>query len=82
MGFFMTCHFYLYICRNKKYMSSIPLYIVVNSHLSDSLIEMDFNPELASQRIRFVKVLTNMFSDLSQRIEEDELNRIWKEKII
>jgi hypothetical protein len=42
---------------------------------------MGFNPELASQRIRFVKVLTNMFSDLSQRIEEDELNRIWKEKI-
>ena len=78
----MPCHFYLYICRNKKNMSSIPLYIVVNSHLSDSLIEMGFNPELASQRIRFVKVLTNMFSDLSQRIEEDELNRIWKEKII
>jgi hypothetical protein len=42
---------------------------------------MGFNPELASKRIRFVKVLTNMFSDLSQRIEEDELNRIWKEKI-
>ena len=63
-------------------MSSIPLYIVVNSHLSDSLIEIGFNPELASKRIRFVKVLTNMFSDLSQRIEEDELNRIWKEKII
>lgn len=77
----MPCHFYLYICRNKKHMSSIPLYIVVNSHLSDSLIEIGFNPELASQRIRFVKVLTNMFSDLSQRIEEEELNRIWKEKI-
>ena len=78
----MPCQFYLYICRNKNHMSSIPLYIVVNSHLSDSLIEIGFNPELASQRIRFVKVLTNMFSDLSQRIEEDELNRIWKEKII
>ena len=78
----MPCQFYLYICRNKKYMRSIPLYIVVNSHLSDSLIEIGFNPELARQRIRFVKVLTNMFSDLSQRIEEDELNRIWKEKII
>ena len=77
----MPYHFYSYICRNKKHMRSIPLYIVVNSHLSDSLIEMGFNPELASQRIRFVKVLTNMFSDLSQRIEEDELNRIWDEKI-
>lgn len=62
-------------------MKGIRLQIVVNSHLSDSLIEMSFNPQLAAQRIRFVKVLTNMFQDLDQRIEEDELNRIWVENI-
>jgi hypothetical protein len=62
-------------------MKSIPLYIVINSHLSDSLIEISFNPELARNRIQFVKVLTNMFTDLTERISEEELNKIWDEKI-
>lgn len=62
-------------------MKDIRLSIVINSHLSDALIEMEFNPELSAKRIRFVKVLTNMFSDLNIRVTEDELNKIWKEKI-
>jgi len=63
-------------------MKSITLSIVINSHLSDSLIEVSFNPELAKDRIRFVKILTNRFSDLNQRISEDELNKIWREEIL
>ena len=62
-------------------MRTIPLQIVINSHLSDSLIEISFNPKLAKDRIRFVKILTNRFSDLSERIEEDVLNKILQEEI-
>lgn len=62
-------------------MRTIPLQIVINSHLSDSLIEISFNPQLAKDRIRFVKILTNRFSDLSERIEEDVLNKIWQEEL-
>jgi hypothetical protein len=62
-------------------MRTIPLQIVINSHLSDSLIEISFNPQLAKDRIRFVKILTNRFPDLSERIEEDVLNKIWQEEL-
>lgn len=61
-------------------MRTIPLQIVINSHLSDALIEISFNPQLAKDRIRFVKILTNRFSDLNERIEEDVLNKIWQEE--
>lgn len=62
-------------------MKTIPLQIVINSHLSDALIEISFNPQLAKDRIRFVKILTNRFPDLSERIEEDVLNKIWREEL-
>jgi len=62
-------------------MRTIPLQIVINSHLSDALIEISFNPQLAKDRIRFVKILTNRFSDLNERIEEDVLNKIWQEEL-
>lgn len=62
-------------------MRTIPLQIVINSHLSDALIEISFNPQLAKDRIRFVKILTNKFSDLNERIEEDVLNKIWQEEL-
>jgi hypothetical protein len=62
-------------------MRTISLQIVINSHLSDALIEISFNPQLAKDRIRFVKILTNRFSDLNERIEEDVLNKIWQEEL-
>ena len=34
--------------------------LVMQSHLSDAMIEMDFNPEQANHRLRFVKYLINM----------------------
>jgi hypothetical protein len=40
---------------------------------------MGFNPELAKERIRFVKILTNRYEDLSQEISIDKLNEIWLE---
>jgi hypothetical protein len=60
-------------------MRSTKLYIAVNSHLSDALIEMGFNLELAKERIRFVKILTNRYEDLSQEISIEKLNEIWLE---
>ena len=51
--------------------------IVVQSHLSDSTIEMSFNPSLAMKRIRFAKFIINRLDgDLTKRINPDDL---WKE---
>ncbi len=45
------------------------LEMVVQSHLSDSLIEMSHNPELAHTRITFVKYLINKYDgDLTKRV--------------
>ena len=51
--------------------------IVVQSHLSDSTIEISFNPSLAMKRIRFVKFIINRLDgDLTKRINPEDL---WKE---
>ena len=50
--------------------------IVMQSHLSDALIELGFDPALAAKRIRFVKRLINLDED---RITEDKLNELWRE---
>ncbi len=53
---------------------SVTLSIVIQSHLSDSLIETSFNPEQANLRIRFVKYLINRFSDdINQRVDIDKV---------
>ncbi len=53
---------------------NVTLSIVIQSHLSDSLIETSFNPEQANLRIRFVKYLINRFSDdINQRVDIDKV---------
>ena len=53
---------------------SVTLSIVIQSHLSDSLIETSFNVEQANLRIRFVKYLINRFSDdINQRVDIDKV---------
>jgi len=53
---------------------SVTLSIVIQSHLSDSLIETSFNPEQANLRIRFVKYLINRFDDdINQRVDIDKV---------
>lgn len=55
--------------------------IVVQSHLSDSTIEMGFNPSLAMTRIKFVKFIVNRLNgDLTKRINPDELYKEFLEK--
>jgi hypothetical protein len=63
-------------------MTTIKLSIAIQSHLSDALIEMDFNQELAEKRIRFVKTLINLYPDTSIDISEGELNKIYRERIL
>ena len=55
--------------------------IVVQSHLSDSTIEMGFNPSLAMKRIRFVKfIVSRLGGDLTKRINPEELYQEFLEK--
>ena len=62
-------------------MNSIKLSIVIQSHLSDMLVENSIgNTELITNRIRFIKHLLfhNHNKPLSEVcMDEDELNRIW-----
>jgi hypothetical protein len=45
--------------------------IIIQSLLSDAMIEMDSNPILAQKRLRFVKYLVHMFPDTTIIIDED-----------
>ena len=51
--------------------------IVMQSHLSDGLMEIGFNPEMAAKRIRFVKRLLNL--DDTKRLTDEELDELWNE---
>jgi len=55
---------------------TIKVKIAVQSHLSDSLIEVEANPGMAMRRIIFVKFLLAKYPDLNAEVEEDELNQI------
>ena len=59
---------------------TIKVKIAVQSHLSDSLIEVETrNPFMAQRRIRFVKFLIAKYPDLNVEIDEDELDVMWYE---
>jgi hypothetical protein len=45
--------------------------MIIQSLLSDAMIEMDSNPILAQKRLRFVKYLVHMFPDTTIIIDED-----------
>ena len=52
--------------------------LVMQSHLSDAMIEMGFNQELANHHIRFVKYLISMFPDPSKEVDIDEVYKQFK----
>lgn len=68
--------------RNRQIMRTLRLSIAIQSHLSDAAFEMSFNPEMAENRIQFVKCLINLYPDTSIEVEESELNRIYRERIL
>ena len=49
-----------------------PVKLIVQSHLSDAMIEMGFNRELAQLRIRFVKYLIASYN-MNDEIEPNEV---------
>jgi hypothetical protein len=42
--------------------------LVIQSHLSDAMVEMESNPTLAHERLSFVKYLVHHYSDTQQLI--------------
>lgn len=56
---------------------SISLEIVIQSHLSDAVIEMTVNPKLAMERIKFVKRLIAVIG-LDGQVSESLLDEIWE----
>ena len=54
--------------------------LVIQSHLSDAMIEMGFAPEIAQQRLRFVKYLINIYPDTSKEIDVDAVYEQFKLK--
>ena len=70
------------ICKKKwdfkiKVME-LTVSLVMQSHLSDAMIEMDFNPEQANHRLRFVKYLINMFPSTDKKVDIDEVYKQFK----
>ena len=49
-----------------------PVKLIVQSHLSDAMIEMGFNLEMAELRIRFVKYLISSYH-MDDEIEPNEV---------
>ena len=45
--------------------------LVIQNHLSDALIEMESNPLLAQERLRFVKYLIHFYPNTTQEILVD-----------
>jgi hypothetical protein len=49
-----------------------PVKLIVQSHLSDAMIEMGFNRDMAELRIRFVKYLIASYN-MNDEIEPNEV---------
>ena len=60
----------------------IKISMVIQSHLSDAMIEISFNPEQAERRIQFVKWLVNIYPDTNSYVDEDALNAIYRDKVL
>ena len=52
--------------------------LVIQSHLSDSLIEVFINPTQARERLHFVKYLVNMFPNTDVEIDVTEVYEQFK----
>jgi hypothetical protein len=44
---------------------------VIQSHLSDAMIEISYAPKRVQQHLRFVRYLVHMFPDTDKRIDVD-----------
>ena len=53
--------------------------IIVGSHLNDAMIEISINPQLAKQRMKFVKALTFFNEDLTKGVTDEYCSWLWDE---
>lgn len=61
-------------------MTSVSL--VIQSDLTNAIVEMYNNPQLAEQRIQFVKFLISKYPNLNTKISDDDLINLWDECLI
>jgi hypothetical protein len=54
------------------------LRLVIQSNLSDAMVEMESNPESAQERLRFVKYLVHMFPDITIKINVESVYNQFK----
>jgi len=51
--------------------------MIVLSHLEDMEIELTTNPEMASKRLRLVRMLISEYPDTTVRISDERLDELW-----
>jgi hypothetical protein len=59
-------------------MFEVPVSLIIKSHLNDSMIEIQSNPELAQSRLEFVKYLIHMFPDTDVEIDPKVVHKQFK----
>jgi hypothetical protein len=52
--------------------------LVIQSNLSDAMVEMESNPLQAQERLQFVKYLVNMFPDIDKKMDIDIVYKQFK----
>jgi hypothetical protein len=57
----------------------IKVSMVIKSHLSDAMLEIQSDPEQAGNRMKFVKWLVHMFPDTQEQVTEEQLRLLWDE---
>jgi hypothetical protein len=55
----------------------ISVNLIVQSHLSDAIIETSTNPEMAAKRLHFIKQVL-MTKSSAEKISEEKLDEIWE----
>jgi len=51
--------------------------LIILSHLEDMELEISTNPEMASKRMRLVRILISEYPDTNVRISDEELDELW-----
>lgn len=66
--------------KKIKVMDDVKVSLLIQSNLSDALMEMQHHPHVASNRLEFVKWLVHMFPDTSVRVDSHVVYQQFKLK--
>ena len=66
--------------KEIKVMDDVKVSLLIQSNLSDALMEMQHHPHVASNRLEFVKWLVHMFPDTSVRVDSHVVYQQFKLK--